>query len=211
MIVYIQNNMAMSHDPKTVGQVFAERLLELRKRRGLTQEALAHRLASEFEYPMHRATLAKIEAGSTRGENVTVKDVFAIAAALNVAPVYLITPADDEAQLLVTPNTEAPGGRVRDWTIGSSVLQPDLDDEAEYFTTRPPAEMKQLLRAARGAPESRARRAQSAPAAQRVRAEPAASDDAAPAPTADSREEPRPRRPVKRPRAQGAFAWRDDA
>jgi len=203
-----------SQRAKTVGQVFAERLRELRKRRGLTQETLARRLTSDFGYPIHRATLARIEAGSTRGENVTVKDLFAVAAALNVAPVYLITGADDEALLMVTPDTEVPSGRVRDWTIGANVLRADLDNEAEYHTTRPPAEVAEIVRDARVARRARGgRTAADTGGRTDAGALPGGVDDGEPEVARPkhetSRRSPRGRR-VTRPPAQGPFAWRED-
>ncbi len=178
---------------------------------------LAERMTKEFGHPVHRATLAKIESGGTRAENVTVKDLFAIAAALNVAPIYLITPADESTRLMVTPETPVPAGLARGWMQGGNVLRRGTDDEAEYYTTKPPAEMEALIQLAKVV---RAEREGTLPAdvvellgtpglpldahyAEQEATEEVAAEE-------DEGEASQPERSIERHPKQGAFAWQED-
>lgn len=131
----------MGARPKTLstGAAFGEQVKAVRKLRGLTQEQLAKRLN------MTRGTLAKIEANTEhRADGATVDELLSIAAALNVAPVHLLTPFEDDARVRVTGAGVFIAGRLRLWIRGGWPLRDD-DDRGEYARTIPPSEFEQLM------------------------------------------------------------------
>lgn len=112
------------------GRVFAQRVYEIRERRGLRQKDLADRLTA-IGRPTHRMTVAKIEdarnpdakpGNVTRAENVSVGELLAFALALNVSPVHLIVPREDDATVAVTPKAAAGAAFVREWIRGRRPL-----------------------------------------------------------------------------------------
>jgi transcriptional regulator with XRE-family HTH domain len=134
------------------GQVFGQRVYETRERLGLTQQQLANRLEEIGHKPMHRMTVAKIEAGrdgpwqSVRAERVTLAETLAFAAALNVAPVHLITPLADEVPVAITRKHAARASVLRQWIRGDVPLWPrrtqvSVRDYIEWLTSRPEAEL----------------------------------------------------------------------
>lgn len=86
----------------TVGQVVAHRVRKYREARGWTQQQLADEMDA-LGYPINRATLAKLEAGTTRADNVPLREVLILAAALDVPPVLLFTPLGEREDVQVTP------------------------------------------------------------------------------------------------------------
>lgn len=137
--------------PLTIGKVFAKRLRDVRERKQLTQEQLS-KLLEELGVTIHRATIAKIENGDTRAENISVRDLLAFAAALNVAPVHLIVPFEDEVELAITRSVAAWPSQARGWIRGNNVLRSE-DDEQFFYTHIPRVEFDWLLEQARRAPE----------------------------------------------------------
>jgi transcriptional regulator with XRE-family HTH domain len=124
----------------TAGEAFAEQLRYVRERRALTLSDLADRL-SELGLPyLNRVVLGKIEAGGTRAANVSLREVLAIAYALNVAPVLLMAPFAERATLEVAPNVAAnyESGVARGWILGRWPLTDD--DPADYFDLEAPEE-----------------------------------------------------------------------
>src|SRR5213592_2796553 len=103
--------------PLVPGQVLAQRIKEIRGRRRWTQQDLADRLC-EIGWETHRLTIAKIEKGGTRARNASLQEVLAIAAALNVAPVHLFVPLEDDASVEIAPKFVASAPRVREWVRG---------------------------------------------------------------------------------------------
>jgi transcriptional regulator with XRE-family HTH domain len=135
--------MQGSADAPLPGDVVAARIREVRRHRGWTQEQLAARL-DELGYAIGRGTLAKIETvGSTRALNVSVADLLAIAAALNVAPLFIVCPNDDPGWMRITPNQVVESGRARQWWRGYWPLNED-DSRADYFRERPESEVVAL-------------------------------------------------------------------
>jgi transcriptional regulator with XRE-family HTH domain len=120
---------------ESVSDVVAERVREVRKRQGLTARALAERCAAAGTPGLTAQALSNIESGrrgadDRRRRDVTVDELFALAAALNVAPVHLLVPpkgptgkASDEERLYnVTPGKAVRREDVRRWVRGFDPL-----------------------------------------------------------------------------------------
>lgn len=112
----------MTEEPKNIqtpAGAFSERLKQVRDKRGWSQAKLAQRLV-ELGYPMSRETLAKIETGGTRAENVTLNDVLAISFALGVPPVEMMATYGQESRIRVVKGTPAATTEVvRGWISGA--------------------------------------------------------------------------------------------
>ena len=110
------------------GQVLARRVKEARERRGWSQGELAEQV-NALGYSLARPIINRIEQGGVRAGNVSVEDLFALAAALGVAPVHLLVPLDDEAALEVTPSVAVSAQLARAWIRGRLPLpiSPRLD------------------------------------------------------------------------------------
>lgn len=129
--------------PEALGQ----RVKEIRERKGWFQQDLADRLGAAG-YPMNRVTVAKVEAGK-RG--VTVDDLLALAAVLNVSPVRLMLPdAAGEEPVSITPAVSVPAWAAWAWAEGQGPLPTLSDDdglytveEAEEYLRERPAELRQ--------------------------------------------------------------------
>lgn len=104
----------------TASQVFGAQVRAVRKRLDLTQADLAERLA-EIGLPIDRATVAKIEGGG-RKSGVSVDVVLAFAAALNVSPLHLFVPRDEDDQLRITSEIVVGALEARTWVRGFAAL-----------------------------------------------------------------------------------------
>lgn len=128
------------------GQILATRVREARKRRGWRQQDLADRLAKIGHRHMPRTTIAKIEQGGVRADRAQLWEVMALAAALGVPPVHLITPDDDGAIVQITAKIEAPAIVARGWIRGERPLNPDDREElASFIAAKPIEELRQLM------------------------------------------------------------------
>lgn len=87
-----QRKRPKSDPDRTVEAIFARRLREARKARGWTQQDLVDRL-DELGVEWDRTTLARIE---KRQRKVGLEEFVAIAAALDVAPIYLFLPIEGD-------------------------------------------------------------------------------------------------------------------
>lgn len=103
----------------TPTQVVAQRVKELRTRRGLTAEQLAARLV-EQGVSWQRGTVAKLETG--RRENITVAELLALAVVLDVAPVHLLVPPDSDTPYRVSDTQTATPQSARGWIRGFEPL-----------------------------------------------------------------------------------------
>lgn len=151
---------------------------EARESAGLTQAALSRRLA-ELHYTLSRSQIADLESEDPdRRRRATVDDLLAIAAALDVAPLHLLVPFEDEevlsedaadagifpasANLQVGKLSLLPS-EARRWITGRQIyLDADLASWERYYTQEvPPArrwrvrEWRRLLTHERRLPEQK--------------------------------------------------------
>ena len=140
---------------KTLRQITAEQIRAHRKRRGMTQQELADRLAT-YGARIDRTAVAKIEAGASGAglsRDLALAEMFAFALALDVAPVHLLVPIDSDEPIRLAPNLEASPYETREWIRGRMPL---FQDPTVYWTTVPENERA-------GAAQSLASWLQSAP------------------------------------------------
>jgi transcriptional regulator with XRE-family HTH domain len=120
--------------PKRPSDVAAERIRALRKRHGWTQQQLADRLRG-LGSPIDRVAITKIEAGQ-RG--LPLDEAFLFAFALDVAPINLFLPLEDE-DVQIAARTVASSALLRGWVVGEQPLGgPDGgQDPRLYFSEVP--------------------------------------------------------------------------
>jgi transcriptional regulator with XRE-family HTH domain len=94
-------------------EVVRARIAEARKRRAWTQEALASRLREIGHRDADRTLVAKIESGARR--EITVTELLTFAVALDVPPVHLLAPLEDDAPVAVTSKITPPARLLRKW------------------------------------------------------------------------------------------------
>jgi transcriptional regulator with XRE-family HTH domain len=98
----------------TPSELFVRRLKEFRMRRGVTQTALADRMAAAG-YPMRRKTILEIEAGTRR---LSLDEALALAFALDAAPAQMLSPSDDEEFVIsVHPSVGWGSSGFREWFL----------------------------------------------------------------------------------------------
>lgn len=100
--------------PDTPSQVFPKRLSAVRRRSGLTQQALSDRM-DEVGLAMDRSTIGKIEAGA-RG--VSIDEALALAVALKVAPHMLLLPKSGDEEVSIAPAVTMPTWEAHLWMRG---------------------------------------------------------------------------------------------
>jgi transcriptional regulator with XRE-family HTH domain len=106
--------------PVEVGQVFAARLREARNARGWTQQELANAMEA-LGAPMDRTTIAKLEKGQRQAR---VEELVALAAALDVSPLYLILPLRIDTTVRLTPKLTVEAIEALKWARGEGPLDP---------------------------------------------------------------------------------------
>jgi transcriptional regulator with XRE-family HTH domain len=102
---------------RRLGEVISERVRHYRERQGLRQEDVAQRTA-ELGHPINRVSIAKIEKGGTRADNLPLVDLLTLAAALNVPPTLLFVPLGQAAEVAVTPELRLESWLLVDWLEG---------------------------------------------------------------------------------------------
>jgi transcriptional regulator with XRE-family HTH domain len=117
----------------------ARRVRELRRRRGLTAAQLAERLR-EVGLDWDRNVVANLETG--RRASLDVSELLALALVLDVAPVHLLVPLDDDRPYQITPTRIEQSGPVRDWVRGAEPL--DGTDARAYWSEVPEVEWQQV-------------------------------------------------------------------
>jgi transcriptional regulator with XRE-family HTH domain len=128
----------------TAGEVFARRLAEVRKRRGLSAKALADKV-SELGHPVHRSKIAKIESQDEKARAISLEDVLALAYALDVSPLYLITPIErfGPRMLIVGDGLPVDADDARVWLRGKAPLHGQ--DPKVFALERPSDEVPEAL------------------------------------------------------------------
>lgn len=106
----------MPYREADLGSVLAENVAEIRKRLGLSQAALAERMAA-FGDTFHQTTVSRIEQGERQ---VTAEELFRLAAALDVPPSALVIRSDGGPVELGLRQAMAPDRMVA-WMIGVDI------------------------------------------------------------------------------------------
>jgi transcriptional regulator with XRE-family HTH domain len=115
-------------EPLDLTRLISERVATIRKKRGMTQEALAVAM-QEVGIDWERVVVAKLESG--RRSFVKVDELLALCLVLQITPVDLLVPADLEDHQLcqVAPKVTAEAGFTREWIKGEGLL-PALRESA---------------------------------------------------------------------------------
>lgn len=125
---------------QTPSDVVAGRVRDVRTKRKLTVAGLAARCAALGAPDLTAQALYKLEGrrpGKLRPRPVTVDELLALAAALNVAPVHLLVPTDDfDESYRLTAEVSVSASSARAWIRGVLPLLPG-DDGREYWSEVP--------------------------------------------------------------------------
>ena len=121
----------MTENERSADRVAVEQVKALRRRQGISQAKLAQRLTA-LGLEFTQAALARLETGRTR--NLSVHDLFALAAALDVAPVHLLASSFTGEDVPIVGNTTLSPRYCRDWIRGRRPL-PDADARRYYEQT----------------------------------------------------------------------------
>lgn len=110
--------------------IVASRLRELRSSLDLSAQKLADRCAEHGMPQLNRWLITNIETG--RRESISVDELYVLARALDVSPIHLLTPYDDQ-EVFVTPVEQHPSERVHQWVAA----QQPLDDDSLVLVAEP--------------------------------------------------------------------------
>jgi transcriptional regulator with XRE-family HTH domain len=124
-------------EPLTSTAVIGRQVAKYRGRLGWSAAALAAEL-QKAGIQWGRPDVTKLEKGLRK--SVTVDQALALAAVLNVAPVHLLVPPDDDdAPYRVTAEVTEPSFRVRGWIRGLFMLPrlPRVGDVRQFWAVVP--------------------------------------------------------------------------
>jgi len=93
---------------------------------------------------MSRVTVTKIEKGTERAANTSLVELLAIAAALGMPLVHLLTPREDEQLLEIAPEVTVSAAEARAWIRGLALLPGG--DFGAFFGAMPEKEQLGLTR-----------------------------------------------------------------
>jgi transcriptional regulator with XRE-family HTH domain len=116
----------------TPTQMVARQMRDLRKRRGMSAARLAERM-TQVGVPWDRGIVAKLETGRRR--TLGVDELLALAYVLDVAPMHLMVPLDNQTPCQITPMLSEPAWAVRRWIGG--FRPPAGGSERRYFSEQP--------------------------------------------------------------------------
>lgn len=131
-----------------VARVFGNRVREARLvRKRWSQAELAARV-EELGVRCDQGRVAKLEGGSIA--RLSIRDVFAFALALDVAPLNLLVPLEDELDVDLSPEVRGvPAGLARAWFRGDAVLPPLAaykgTDLHTYLAEMPERDLRELI------------------------------------------------------------------
>jgi transcriptional regulator with XRE-family HTH domain len=122
--------------PQTPSSVVADRIKEVRARRGWSAADLAERCTALGMPELNRSVIANIESQRRRG--VTVDELFVFAVALDVAPVHLLVPVEvpDDQHFAVAPAIHLSAHQARSWIRGDEDT-PDFVDRKAFLDEVP--------------------------------------------------------------------------
>ena len=100
--------------------VVATRIREARHRRGWSAQQLADECALAGMPSLDRSAITSIERG--RRQRVGVDELLVLAFALDLSPVHLMLPLNDDALMQVVPSTTVTAKRARRWVSGQEQL-----------------------------------------------------------------------------------------
>ena len=127
----------------TMSDIVADRIRTARKRRGLSAQELANRLAATDAPELSMFAISNIESGRRKADgkrkrrrDVSVDELFVIAYVLGVPPIHLLVPAAGSA----IPVEVAPGVRVDKpelmlWWIRGDETLPGIDPRGYFAAT----------------------------------------------------------------------------
>jgi transcriptional regulator with XRE-family HTH domain len=101
----------------TPGTLFPERVRQSREARGWSKQDLTDALA-RVGWPLDRMAITRTEQGERKA---SIDDLLGFAAALDLAPWYLLLPFDSEAPMRVA-GLETTAGAVEAWLMGDAPL-----------------------------------------------------------------------------------------
>jgi len=146
MFVKLDARIVNMDRPPTPSDLVAARVRQARVSRGMTVADLAAR-CGELGVPQLTAqAVYKIEGqreSATRPpRRVTVDELLVLAAALDIAPVHLLTGLDDAAPYPVTPSVSVRAVVARRWIRGwpQSMGLPGVSDQKRYLAQTPGSE-----------------------------------------------------------------------
>jgi transcriptional regulator with XRE-family HTH domain len=91
-----------------------------RKAQNISAVNLAAQTA-ELGYPIHRVAISKLESGD---RDITVPELFILAAALNTVPLALLLPDTADATIEILPGNEVAGAAAIGWFTGTTSATP---------------------------------------------------------------------------------------
>lgn len=135
------SRMEQTAEPARPTSVIASRIRALRLRHGWTADQLAERM-TDAGVPWTRIVVTKMETG--RRPSVSVEEWLALALVLDVAPVHLLVPTDDEARAYAVSPSRPPIGawEAREWIRGRVPLETLGQDPRVYFSEVPADEFR---------------------------------------------------------------------
>ena len=122
---------------KRPSQIAAQRIKELRNHHNWSQRQLADRI-TELGSPIDRVAIAELEGGDRR---LQLDEMFVFAFALDITPINLVLPIEDE-DVQITARTTPATATLRRWFVGEQPLgRPDGgQDPRTYFSQVPKRE-----------------------------------------------------------------------
>lgn len=109
--------------------MIAERIKQLRNKRGLSAQKLGEEMA-RAGIPWNRSIVVNIEQG--RRSYITVEELLALGQVLGVPPLLLAFPFDQVRQVQVLPNVSAPAWDAAQWFAGRAPF-PSTGDRMEEW------------------------------------------------------------------------------